>query len=467
MTAPRAPAAAIAPAGPPLRPVADVPASEYDRRRRRIMQRMGSDSVAVVPAAAPRLRNGDTEHPFRQDSDFYYLTGFTEPSAVLVLVPGRGHGETLLFCAERDPARARWDGAHLGPEAAPEALGLDDAFPLTDLDDILPGLIEGRRRLYYTMGPQPAFDERMLGWLRSIRAGIERGGHPPGELVNLAQILHDMRLVKSRAELRLMRRAAEITCAAHERAMRFCRPGQYEWQLAAELQHEFMRSGAPHPAYDHIVAAGENACVMHYVDRTARIAPGELVLIDAGCEYASYASDVTRTFPASGRFSPEQREVYEIVLAAQQAAIEEIRAGADFDAPHRAVCGVLTQGLVDLGVLDGAVPELIERGAHRPFTMHRSSHWLGLDVHDVGDYRIDDVWRMLEPGMVMTIEPGLYFPGDQQGVPPRLAGIGVRIEDDVLVGRDGPEVLTEAAPRTVAGIETLMEAARSRADGAP
>lgn len=428
---------------------------DHVRRRRALMDLMEPDSIAVVAASQIRVRNATTEYPFRQDSDFYYLTGFDEPGAVLVLVPGRDHGEVLLFCEERDPQFERWVGARLGPEAAPQALGVDDAFPLPDLDDILPGLLEGRRRLYYGLGPNPAFDDRMLGWIRSIKAGIERGGHPPGEMVNLAHPLHELRLHKSAGEIALMRNAAQITADAHCRAMRFCQPGQHEWQLEAELLHEFMRQGARHPAYPSIVAAGANACVLHYTRNDARIRAGDLVLIDAGCEYQYYAADVTRTFPASGRFSGPQRAVYEIVLAAQQAAIETMRAGVEFDLPHRTAERVIAAGLIELGVLSGTVDDVMVQQSHKPYTVHRTSHWLGLDVHDVGDYRIDDVWRVLEPGMVLTIEPGIYLAPDAPGVPAELAGIGIRIEDDVHITRGAPDVLSEAVPRAIEEVEAL------------
>lgn len=429
---------------------------DFARRRRALMDFMESDSLAVVPAARLQTRNATTEYPFRQDSDFHYLTGFDEPGAVLVLMPGRDHGQVLLFCEERDPEAERWDGPRLGPEAAPQSLGVDDAFPLADLDDILPGLLEGRGRLYYAMGPDPAFDDRMLGWIRSIRAGIERGGHPPGELVNLAHLLHELRLFKSAGELGLMRESARITAAAHARAMACCRPGQFEWQLEAELIHEFMRNGARHPAYPPIVAAGANACVLHYIRNDARIRNGDLVLIDAGCEYRCYAADVTRTFPASGTFTPAQRQIYEIVLAAQAAAIDTMRVGAEFDLPHRTAERVITEGLVDLGVIEGDVDRALETRACKPFTVHRTSHWLGLDVHDVGDYRIDELWRVLEPGMVLTIEPGIYIAPDIEGVPAEFAGIGVRIEDDVHITGDGPEVLSADAPKAVDEIEALV-----------
>lgn len=420
------------------------------------MQLMEPGAIAVLPAAQETLRNRDTAHPFRQDSDFYYLTGFEEPGALLVLVPGREHGEAILFCQERDPAYERWNGERMGPERAQQVLGVDDAFPMSDIEDILPGLLEGRERIYVTLGEQPAFDAVLLGWVKGIRAREASGARPPGEFVALRHALHDLRLYKSAAELKLMRKAAAITAGAHVRAMQAARPGLSEAHLEAELIHEFMRNGARFPAYPCIVGAGPNACVMHYVRNDGPLRDGDLVLIDAGCEYQYYASDVTRTFPVNGRFSTPQRAIYEIVLAAQQAAIAAARPGAHFNVPHETAIGLMVEGLVGLGLLTGDRDELIESGAYEKFCMHKTSHWLGLDVHDVGDYRVDDAWRDLEPGMVITVEPGIYIPAASPDVPSRFRGIGVRIEDDVLITRDGNEVLTAAAPKAIDEVEALM-----------
>jgi len=422
------------------------------------MRLMGRDAIAIVPAAPIRHRNGDVEYPYRQDSDFFYLTGFPEPEAVAVLVPGREQAEYVLFVRERDPARETWDGKRAGPEGATRDYGADDAFPITDIDEILPGLMENRTAVYYAMGVHPEFDQRVVGWVNQLRAQAKHGRHPPHEFVALDHILHDMRLYKSRAELALMREAARIAAQAHIRAMRFCRPGVHEYEVMAELVHEFRRHNAD-PAYHPIVGGGANACILHYRENDQVLRDGDLLLIDAGCEYQCYASDITRTFPVNGRFTPEQRAVYEIVLEANLAAIAKVKPGNHWNEPHDAAVRVITQGLVKLGLLKGRVSALEREGAYRRFFMHRTGHWLGMDVHDVGDYKVGDEWRVLEPGMVLTIEPGIYIPAHLRGVPRRFRNIGIRIEDDVVVTRDGAEVLTSDVPKDPDEIEALMAAA--------
>ena len=428
---------------------------EHARRRRQLMRMMGRGSIAVLPTAPERLRNRDVEYPYRPDSDFYYLTGFPEPEAVLVLVPGRREGETLLFCRDRDPERELWTGRRAGPEGAIEHYGMDDAFPIADIDDILPGLLENRERVYYTMGVYPEFDRRLIGWVNRIRAASRSGAHTPDEFVALEHLLHDMRLYKSAAELRLMRRAARIAAGAHVRAMQACRPGMMEYELEAEYTHEFRRHGCEH-AYSPIVGGGENACILHYTDNRGRLEAGDLVLVDAGAELDCYASDITRTFPVNGRFTPSQRALYELVLEAQQAAIERVRPGEHWNAPHEAAVRVLTRGLVKLGLLEGRVPSLIRREAYRDFYMHRTGHWLGMDVHDVGDYKVGGEWRVLEPGMVLTVEPGLYIAPDARGVARKWRGVGIRIEDDVAVTKTGCEILSKDVPKDPDEIEALM-----------
>ena len=429
--------------------------SEYQRRRQRLMKLMTPGSIAVVPASRLQIRNRDTEHLFRQNSDFYYLSGFEEPDAVLVLAPGREHGEVILFCQEREPGLEQWTGERMGPERAQQMLGVDDGFPITDLPDILPGLLEGRERVYATLGEHPDFDRDLLGWVKTIRSKQVHGAMPPGEFIVLAHLLHDLRLYKSAHELKLMRQAAAITTGAHIRAMRSARPGGTEAALEAEIIHEFMRNGARFPAYPCIVGAGRNACVMHYVRNDGPLKDGDLVLIDAGAEYRYYASDVTRTFPVNGRYNAPQRALYDIVLRAELAAIDAARPGAGFNEPHETAVRTMVEGLVDLKLLNGAVGDIIARETYKKFCVHKSSHWLGLDVHDVGDYRVDDAWRSLEPGMVLTVEPGIYCP-DDDSVPSAFRGIGIRIEDDVLVTRDGNDVLTDAAPKRIDDIEALM-----------
>jgi len=432
--------------------------SEFARRRKNLMGLMEPNSIAIIPSAHEQVRSRDTEFAFRQDSDFYYLSGFAEPEAVLVLIPGRRHGQFVMFCRERDPKMELWNGFRAGPDGVCDNYSADDAFPIGDIDEILPGLIEGRERVYYSMGRSTEFDQQIMSWVNSIRSKEATGAVPPGEFTDLDHMLHDLRLVKSAAEQRLMRKAGEITANAHIRAMRCCRPGMIEHRLEAEILHEFAISGARHPAYLSIVGSGANACVMHYVENSSKMRSGDLVLIDAGCELEQYASDVTRTFPVNGSFTAEQRALYEVVLAAQLAAIEAIKPGSHWNKPHDASVRVITAGLVKLGLLKGGVASLIKREAYRDFYMHKAGHWLGLDVHDVGDYRVGDEWRMLEPGMVMTVEPGIYISPDNKRVAKKWRGIGIRIEDDVIVTPDGHEVITDGVPKTIAEIEALMAA---------
>jgi Xaa-Pro aminopeptidase len=430
---------------------------EFARRRRQLMKMMGKGGIVILPAVPEKTRNSDVLYHYRPDSDFYYLTGFGEPEAVAVLIPGRPHGEYVLFVRDRDPARETWDGRRAGPDGATRDYGADDAFPIGDIDDILPGLMENCARVYYTMGLHPEFDQRVIGWVNGLKAQARTGVQPPQEFVALDHLLHDMRLFKSRPELDVMRRSAQIAVAAHKRAMRFARPGRTEFEVMAELVHEFRRNNAD-ISYHPIVGGGANACILHYHENSEVLEEGDLLLIDAGCEYELYASDITRTFPVGGRFTPEQRAVYEVVLEAQYAAIEKTVPGNHWNEPHEAAVKAITQGLVKLGLLKGKVPALIKDGAYRKFFMHRTGHWLGMDVHDVGDYKIGEQWRVLEPGMVMTVEPGIYIPAGTKGVAKRWWNIGIRIEDDVAVTRDGNEVLTAGLAKTPDQIEKLMRA---------
>ncbi|NER60519.1 Xaa-Pro aminopeptidase [Pseudomonas sp. MAFF212428] len=443
--------------------MAHIPKAEYARRRKALMAQMEPNSIAILPAAAVAIRNRDVEHVYRQDSDFQYLSGFPEPEAVIALIPGREHGEYVLFCRERNPERELWDGLRAGQEGAVREFGADDAFPITDIDDILPGLIEGRDRVYSAMGSHPEFDRHLMEWINLIRSKANLGAQPPNEFVALDHLLHDMRLYKSAAEVKVMREAAAISARAHVRAMQACRAGLHEYSLEAELDYTFRKGGAKMPAYGSIVAAGRNGCILHYQQNDALLKDGDLVLIDAGCEIDCYASDITRTFPVSGQFSPEQKAIYELVLKAQAAAFAVIAPGKHWNHAHEATVQVITEGLVELGLLKGSVPELIETEAYRAFYMHRAGHWLGLDVHDVGEYKVGGQWRVLEPGMALTVEPGIYIGADNQSVAKKWRGIGVRIEDDVVVTKQGCEILTSGVPRTVAEIEALMAAARSQA----
>ncbi len=427
---------------------------EFAGRRKQLMQMVGQEGVAILPAAPVRMRSRDVEYRFRQDSDFYYLTGFAEPDAVAVLVPGRPTGEFLLFCRERDPDKELWDGSRVGPEGTIENFGADDAFPIDDIDDILPGVIESCTRVYYTMGMYSDFDTRIAEWINSLRSHGSRGVHTPQEFVALDHLLHDMRLYKSRAEISALRKSAKVAVKAHERAMQSVRPGLYEYEIEAEFRHEFRRSDA-WVSYNPIVGTGANSCTLHYVENNSQLADGDVLLIDAGCELDYYASDITRTIPVNGTFSAEQRAVYEIVLEAQLAAIDKTRNGNPWNEPHDAAVEVITRGLKELRLLDGSLSRLIKDGAYREFFMHRTGHWLGMDVHDVGDYKVGDQWRLLEPGMVTTVEPGIYIPSSSR-IPPRFRNIGVRIEDDVLVTADGADVLSKGLAKEPDAVEALM-----------
>jgi Xaa-Pro aminopeptidase len=420
------------------------------------MELIGANGIAVLAAAPERVRSRDTHFNYRPDSDLYYLTGFREPEAVVVLVPGRPQGEFLLFCRERNAEREQWDGPRAGPEGAVADYGANDAFPIADLDDILPGLLERSDRVYYSIGGNE-FDQRLLAFIHSLNAK-RQSGHAPSELVALDHLLHEMRLFKGRAEISTLRQAARIAVAAHKRAMRVCQPGMKEYELEAEFVHEFRRQGAD-CSYPPIVAGGANACVLHYRANDAELDDGDLVLIDAGCELDMYASDVTRTFPVNGRFSSAQRDLYEVVFEANRVATAKAVAGNHWNDPHDAAVEIVTRGLKRLGLLSGRVPQLVKSLAYRQFFMHKTGHWLGIDVHDVGDYKVADHWRLLEPGMVMTIEPGIYVSPGDKSVHKRWRGIGIRIEDDVQVTREGPDVLTDGLPRTVLEIERHMEGA--------
>ncbi|WP_457673692.1 Xaa-Pro aminopeptidase [Thiolapillus sp.] len=432
--------------------------NEFKRRRRQLMRMMGKGSIAILPTAAVKQRNNDVHYSYRPDSDFYYLTGFPEPEAVAVLIPGRKQGEYILFCRERDADKERWDGPIAGQEGAVEEHDADDSFPISDLDDILPRMLEQCERVFYAMGCNPELDQRMSNWVNQLRSKARSGVHPPQEFIALDHYLHDMRLYKSRSEIALMRKAAKISAAGHKRIMRDCRPGMMEYQVEADFVHECTRRGARQQAYSPIVGGGNNATVLHYVDNDARLRDGDLVLVDAGCELEMYASDITRTFPVNGRFSPPQAQLYQLVLDAQLAAIRQVKPGNPYNAPHKAAVRTLTRGLVKLGLLKGNVNTLIRNEKYKKFFMHGTGHWLGMDVHDVGDYKIDGHWRQLEPGMVLTIEPGLYIPEGSRGVARKWQGIGIRIEDDILVTRDGHEILSADAPKTIEEIEAIMAA---------
>ncbi|MEK8088469.1 Xaa-Pro aminopeptidase [Thermithiobacillus plumbiphilus] len=434
---------------------------DYVARRERLLRRMGQ-GVAIIPTATEKTRNADAHYRFRHNSDFYYLTGFPEPEAVLVLAPGHPLGSTILFVRPRDPAREIWDGYRAGLEGAREQYGADQVFSIHEINDILPGFLENQDLLFYSVGRNPDFDARVMHWLNQARAKVRAGISAPREIVDVDEMIHEMRLIKDDAEIELMRRAAGISGAAHRQAMRVCRPGLYEYELEAELEYVFRRQGATAPAYTSIVGGGVNACVLHYIENSRMLADGDLVLIDAGAEYGGYAADITRTFPVNGRFSPEQRDLYALVLAAQQAAIEAVRPGSPYNAYHDAAVAVLAQGLLDLGIIRGSLEESLETGSYKPFYMHRTGHWLGMDVHDVGAYKLKGEWRPLQAGMVLTVEPGLYIAPDAENVDARWRGIGIRIEDDVLVTENGHDILTKDTPKRLEEIEDLMGQAAPR-----
>ena len=432
---------------------------EFIKRRKNLMRMMGEDAIAILPAATVKTRNRDVDHDYRQDSDFLYATGFEEPEAVAVLIPGRGHGQYILFSRERNQEMETWHGRRAGQQGALDLYDADDAFPISDIDEILPGLLEQRQRVFYTMGVSAEFDQRVLAWLKQLRDSSRSGTQAPHELISLDYFMHEMRLFKSPQEIKHMKTAAKASVSAHQRALQSCKPGLYEYQVESELLYEFKQAGCA-TAYPSIVGGGANGCILHYTENNEVLQDGDLLLIDAGAEYQGYASDITRTFPVNGRFSDPQRALYDLVLEAQLAAIDAVQPGNHWDQPHMAAVKVLTKGMVKLGILKGRPAQLIKEGAYRKYYMHRTGHWLGLDVHDVGDYKIDEEWRIFEPGMVLTVEPGIYIPERSRGVPKCYWNTGIRIEDDVRVTKDGNEVLTQALVKSAADIEAFM-AARS------
>jgi Xaa-Pro aminopeptidase len=425
----------------------------FKARRARLMARMG-EGVAIIPTAPEQARNRDSHYPYRFDSYFYYLCAFPEPDAVLVLVAG-ATPRSILFCRARNEERETWEGFRYGPEGAKENFALDACFPIEALDEQLPHLLADQTKLYYTLGADAAWDARVTGWLNAVRAQARTGVRAPSELLDLRSLIDEMRLKKDATELATMRRAAEISTGAHCRAMRFARPGRREYEIEAEIMHEFLRLGAQAPAYSSIIASGANACVLHYVANRDVLKAEDLLLIDAGCELDGYAADITRTFPVNGHFAGARKAIYELVLAAQARAIEAVQPGARFIDPHDAAVRVLAQGMIDLGLIQGELDGVIESGAYKRFFMHRTGHWLGLDVHDAGEYGAEGRWTTLAPGMVLTVEPGLYV-RPAQDVAEQFWNIGVRIEDDALVTESGCEILTAAAPKAITEIEALM-----------
>ncbi len=440
----------------------------FAQRRAAVMAKMHAQGggIAIIPTAPEVMRNADADYPYRHDSYFYYLTGFPEPEATLILIAG-DKDQSILFCRDKNEEREIWDGYRYGPAGAQEKFGFDTAFTIESIDTELPKLMANSSALFYALGSNATLDAQIQGWLNAVRAQVRAGVTAPNAAFDIRTILNEMRLVKDADEIAIMQRAADIAAEAHARAMRTARAGLREYHLEAELLHEFRRNGSQFPAYGSIVAAGANACVLHYRAGDAELRDGDLVLIDAGCELDSYASDITRTFPVNGKFSGPQKTLYEIVLASQYAAIAATGPGKLFTDGHEAALKVLAQGMLDTGLLDknkvGSLDDVIANGSYRQFYMHRTGHWLGMDVHDVGDYRDPSVtatekpWRKLLPGMVLTIEPGIYV-RPAEGVPEDFWNIGIRIEDDALVTADGCDILTRNAPKTITEIEAVMRA---------
>jgi len=428
--------------------------NEFKTRRQQLLQTMG-DGVAIIPTSPELIRNRDSHYPYRFDSYFYYLTGFKEPEALLVLIAGEDP-RSILFCRDKDIEREIWDGFRYGADAAKQTFGFDQAYSFDALDELMPKLMTNQSKLFYSLGADSAWDVRVTTWLNQVKTQARSGASAPDEMVDVRKLIDEMRLYKTGYELDLMRKSADIAARAHARAMRYVRAGQMEYELEAEFLHEFYRSGAQAPAYTSIVAGGANACTLHYNANNCLLKEGDLLLIDAGCELDGYASDITRTFPVSGKFSAAQRDIYELVLAAQAAAIAQVKPGNHWNSPHEAALDVLVQGLVDLKLCQGTKDAVLESGSYRQFYMHRTGHWLGLDVHDAGEYK-DKAgdWRKLESGMTLTVEPGCYIrPADN--VPEHFWNIGIRIEDDVLVTDSGCDIMTIDAPKTIADIEATM-----------
>ena len=429
----------------------------HARRRTELVNQIGGNDIVIIPTSSVKLRNGDVEFAFRPDSDFYYLTGFDEPDAVAVICPGRENGEYVIFCRENNPLREMWDGHRAGLQGAVEVYGADDAFPFSDIGDILPGMMEQREKVYTNVGRYPQFDAQILALLNKIKSDSRPGKHAPYELVDLSHLLYEQRLIKRQDEINIMRKAGKMSAAGHLRAMQACRPGMYEYQVQAEMECEFRKAGSHYNAYQSIVAGGANACILHYVKNNQKLHDGELLLIDAGAEYQYYAADISRTFPINGKFSATQRALYDIVLSAQQAAFEQCHVGCTWNQPHDAAVRVIAQGLLDENILQGSIEQVIETGSYRQFYMHRTGHWLGMDVHDVGDYQVEEDWRELEHGMVFTVEPGIYIAANED-VDERWHNIGIRIEDNILIRKQGYEILTAGVPTNPADIEATMSA---------
>ncbi|MEL0648709.1 Xaa-Pro aminopeptidase [Pseudoalteromonas agarivorans] len=437
----------------------EIDKSEFKARRERLLAQMDANSVAIIPAASEVTRSRDTEYAFRQDSDFFYLTGFNEPDAVLVLSNNSDIPSTL-FCLNKDKLAEIWHGRRIGFDKAKSDYLFDEAYPLSELNDKLVTMLNEKDAIYFAQGAYPSFDTKVFSLLGTLRSGARKGLKAPGTLKEIRGLIHEMRLFKSPSEVNVMREGCEISARGHMRAMRYSHVGATEFQLEAELHHHYAMSGAPHPAYGTIVGSGDNANILHYTQNSDVLKAGDLVLIDSGCELQGYAADITRTFPVNGQFSEPQAALYNIVLKAQEVAFEEVKPGGFMSHANKRAMEVMTQGLLELGILTGDFDELMAKGACKEYYMHGLGHWLGLDVHDVGDYKVNNVERAFEPGMVLTIEPGLYISEDSNA-PQQYKGIGIRIEDNLLVTESGHENLTQSVPKTINDIEALMQSAKS------
>jgi len=427
---------------------------EYAKRRKQLMKITGDGAVTILTSRPEHLRNGDVHHYYRQDSDFYYLSGFNEPDAVMVLVPGLKGSEHILFCREADPKKIIWDGPMAGTRGAVESHGFDAAYDIKEIDRRLPLLLQGCEKVCFKIGDNDAFDHRITQWVKAIETRKGQKSRAPEEFSSITHVLHDMRLYKSRAEIQCLQKSANLAAEAHVRMMQHCQPGQYEYHLQAEYQHHLM-SHQSHSSYPPIIGSGENGNILHYINNNQQLQDQQLVLIDAGAEYDFYASDITRTFPVNGRFSARQKDLYEVVLQAQLDAIDCVQVGRHWNEFHDAAVKTISQGLLDLKILKGSLDEVLEEKTYANYYMHMTGHWLGLDVHDCGDYRVDDLWVELEENMVLTVEPGIYI-SEQSKAPKKWRGMGIRIEDDIHVSKKGPVVLSRKAPKTIEDIEHTM-----------
>ncbi|MDB4815861.1 Xaa-Pro aminopeptidase [Gammaproteobacteria bacterium] len=429
----------------------------FSERRDLLADKVLEDSAIIVSAASVKSRISDTEYSYRQDSNFYYLSGYEEPESLILIRPNQDKERFVIFCRDRDPLREQWDGFRTGQEGVIQGYGADAAYSINSIDEIMPKLLEGAKNIYFSMSAPCGVDAKISSWVEDIRKNTRSGAEPPQNLLSLDSILHEMRLIKESDEMDLMKKAANITTEAHIRAMQSVRPGMYEYQLEAEYLYAFNKNGARSPAYNSIVGGGNNSCILHYVENNAELKDGDLVLVDAGCEYQYYASDVTRTFPVNGKFSPEQREIYSIVLEAHKQSMEQAKPGNKWNLMHEKSVEVIVEGLLSIGLLQGSRDEIIDKGEYSKFYMHRIGHWLGMDVHDVGSYKQDGDWRPLEEGMVMTVEPGIYILDSMEGVDDKWKGIGVRIEDDIAITESGFEILTPDVPRTIEEVEQTVQ----------